>query len=96
MDDKFMSDKLELYNGLIFYDRTKNRFFQIRRAFTEGEEIICRCSDFTEYYTSATSVIYQQNLSHDYILKNCEKVIAIDKCDYAKYNGYGWKVKGED
>lgn len=75
--------------GPLFYSPQVNRFFQVREE-SDGSSL---CGPFMEYAAGAQSATYDmQHLSDEFIDK-CELVVAIDQCEHAEYNGYGWKVK---
>jgi len=80
--------------GMILYDRKVNRFIQVRKIFSVyPKTIACVCGGPTEYLMDAKTTISEATLSIDYINKNCERIICIDKCEHAECDSVGWRIK---
>ena len=101
MSDKIPDHILERtgnnYAGTTYYDRSKNRFIQIRKSITHshlGKESVI-CSDWVEFYESSKTVIINQYLTTEYVAEN---LIAVDfsRDDLFFHDGIGWRVRDCD
>ena len=70
-----------------YYDPRSNCFVTVHKA----RRWRSLCGEFCSYYEDSRATTGRQYLSYDYLL-GCERVFAVDQCNHAYYDGFGWKV----
>lgn len=79
--------KYEEFEGQVFYDPKENRFLQLRGQKND----YLTFGRFTEYFSSAKTLLPTQQLSYEYT-KKLIPITAVDKIKGVYYDGIGWRV----
>jgi len=77
-----------MINNNVYYDKKFKRFIQVRQPIRDG----WICGGLCKYYDDAITNIQSIRISGEHINKNFLKVDFIDECQFAKFDGIGWRV----